>query len=482
MSESSTGGVPWSSGRAGPSVRLDVVARTSEEAQEYPIAPDAPMPLFARVKALNKFHTGLEDIRDAGGPVTIVALGPKRLVPPFAVVTSPQGAHDVLGGSDGAFDKELTVHAESRKWSGDNLFNITHEPWLSRRRTLQPLFTKKHVAIYASCMAGVAQTMAAEWARSDQVDLDRETRRLTLRVLGQSLFGSDLGAQAEVLGPALDRAARFVSHRALQPVRAPAWLPTPPRHRFRTAKDVVDTVIDEAITSAHDEPGRNAELIRLFFDTTDPQTGKPFTDRAIRQELWAFLFAGHDTTATTLAYSLWALGRDRAIQDRVAAEVAALGDRPLHVDDVARIPYTVQVVHEALRACPPAAAVGRRAMRDVAVDGYRIPAGTNVIVGIYALHHDPTCGAPGRFDPERFSPDRSAGRTRWQYLPFGGGPRTCIGDHFAMLEATLALAGILRTVQTESLGADFPLVTPFTMVAGGPVPARIRARTPAPPI
>lgn len=180
-----------------------------------------------------------------------------------------------------------------------------------------------------------------------------------------------------------------------------------------------------------------------------------------------------------MAYSLWALGRDRAIQDRVAAEVAALGDRPLHVDDVAHLPCTVQVVHEALRACPPAAAVGRRAMRDVAVDGYQIPAGTNVIVGIYALHHDPTLwGAPGRFDPGRFAPDRSAGRTRWQYLPFGAGPRTCIGDHFAMLEATLALAGILRTVQTESLSTDFPLITPFTMVAGGPVPARIRARTP----
>jgi cytochrome P450 len=441
------------------------------------------MPLIARVKALRRLHTGPEEIRDAGGPVTLVRLGPRRLVAPMAVITSPQGAHDVLGGSDGSFDKEMITFVEARKWFGNNLFNITHEPWVSRRRTMQPLFTKKHVAIYAGRMADIAQTSAATWARAGSIDLDKETRRLTMRVLGQSLFGLDLGAQAEELGPPLNRAVQFVTDRSLQPVRAPAWLPTFARHRFRTAKDVVDRTIDDAITAARGGPGRNAELIRLFFETTDPVTGKRFTDRAIRQELWAFLFAGHDTTATTLAYSLWALGRDGAIQERVAAESAALGDRPLQVDDVAHLPYTVQVIHEALRMCPPAAVLARMAMRDVVVDGYRIPAGTNVVVGVYALHHDPTLWVdPGRFDPERFRPDRSAGRNRWQYLPFGGGPRTCIGDHFAMLEATLALAGILRTVQTESLCVDFPLVTPFTTVAGGPVPARIRARTSAPPV
>lgn len=119
-------------------------------------------------------------------------------------------------------------------------------------------------------------------------------------------------------------------------------------------------------------------------------------------------------------------------------------------------------------------------MRDAVVDGYRVPAGTNVAVGIYALHHDPRLWVdPERFDPDRFTRERSAGRDRWQYLPFGGGPRTCIGDHFAMLEAVLGLASIIRSVRVESVAETFPLATPFTAVAAGPVPARVSARVTA---
>ncbi len=169
--------------------------------------------------------------------------------------------------------------------------------------------------------------------------------------------------------------------------------------------------------------------------TTDPQTGHPLSDRAICDELVLFLLAGHDTTSTTLTYALWALGHRPDLQQRVAAEAGALGDRRLTLEDVPRLRYTVQVLHEALRLCPPAPAVGRMVMADIEVDGYRLPAGTFAVVAIYALHRDPALWEdPLRFDPDRFSSERSKGRDRWQYLPFGGGPRACIGDHFAMLE------------------------------------------------
>lgn len=456
------------------------MARTTAQAQGFPLAPDVPMPLISRLRALRKLDIGSGIFRDAGGPVTLVHLGPARWAPTFAIVTSTQGAHDVLAGSDGAFDKEMTVHVQARTWGGDNLFNLTYEPWVDRRRALQPLFTKQHVAIYADRMAEVAESMAAEWVEAGMIDLDHETRRLTLRVLGQSLFGVDLSDRAEALGPPITRVLQFVTRRGLQPVRAPVWMPTPSRHRFRVSMATVTEALDEAMAAARSDSGGSAELIRRFFELTDPATGTPFTDEAIRQELFAFLFAGHDTTATTLTYSLWQLGRHPEIQDRVASEAAAVGDRPLQAADVAALPYTVRVIHEALRMCPPGAVAGRMAMRDVEVDGYRIPAGTNTVVGIYALHHDPSLwDEPERFDPDRFDRERAALRSRWQYLPFGGGPRTCIGDHFAMLEATLALAGVVRTLRTESLADNFPVVTPFTVVAAGRVPARVRARAAA---
>jgi cytochrome P450 len=437
------------------------------------------MPLRARLKAVREFHTGLADIGRAGGPVTMVRLGPRRLVPAFAVVTSPQGAHDVLAGSDGTFDKEMIVHVQTR-WLGTNVFDLPHQPWKARRRTLQPAFTKKRVSEYAGHMAQVAEERASGLVEQGVVDLDEEMRRLTLQVVGRSVFGLDLGEQAHDLGPHVRRALQWVTHRSLRPVRSPAWLPTPARWRLHRSLAVMRAVVDEAIDTARSDPDKDAQLVRLLLEATDPDTGRPLDREAIRDELIVFLLAGHDTTATTLTYALWALGRHPEMQERVAAEAGARGDRSLTVEDVPHLPYTVQVLHEALRICPPAPALGRMAMRDAVVDGYLVPAGTNVVVGAYALHHDATLWSePSRFDPDRFSADRIKAVGRWQYFPFGAGPRSCIADHFAMLEATLGLATMVRAARFESVEAEFPLALPFTMTAGGPIPARVSARVPA---
>jgi cytochrome P450 len=218
-------------------------------------------------------------------------------------------------------------------------------------------------------------------------------------------------------------------------------------------------------------------LVRALIEAIDPETGRPLADDEICHELVLFMLAGHDTTSTTLTYALWSLGHYREIQERVRAEVAALGDHALTPDDVGKLPFTVRVLHEALRLCPPAAGTMRSPTRDIVVDGYRVKAKTIAIVSFYGLHYDPALWAdPLRFDPDRFLPERSQRRNRWQYLPFGGGPRSCIGDHFAMQEATLALATIIRAAEIESLNLDFPLATPFTVVAAAPIRARIHTR------
>lgn len=174
---------------------------------------------------------------------------------------------------------------------------------------------------------------------------------------------------------------------------------------------------------------------------------------------------------------MWQLGRNGDVQDRVAAEVAQLGDGELTPDDVPRLLYTIQVLKESMRLCPPGATGSRMATEDVAVAGYRVSAGTMLVVGRMSVHRDPALWSePLRFDPDRFTEEASRGRDRWQYVPFGGGPRGCIGDHFAMLEATLALATIIRRAEIDSLDEEFPMAAPFTVVAGGPIPARIKLR------
>jgi cytochrome P450 len=220
-----------------------------------------------------------------------------------------------------------------------------------------------------------------------------------------------------------------------------------------------------------------ATLVHALIAATDPETGQPLSDDDISNDLLIFILAGHDTTATALTYALWAVGHHPDIQDRVAAEVAAIGDRELTPEDVPRLGYTVQVLHEALRLCPPAAGVGRLAVRDIDVGGYRVEAGTLLAVGIYALHRDPAIWEdPLVFNPDRFSPENSRDRDRWHFIPFAGGARSCIGEHFARLETTLALATIVRAMEIRSVDKDFLCDVPFTTVAKGPIRARVSLR------
>jgi cytochrome P450 len=443
---------------------------------ELPLAPQNPLPIRQRLRALRAFHTGLETLRDAGGPVSQFTAGFTRLIPPVVVVTSPQAGRDILGRTD-AFVDRTTLHAEMRHLLGDNLFDLPQQAWLPRRRALQSVFTKQQVRTFAGHISQAAETISEGWLDLVEIDLDAQCRRLTLRALGRSVLGLNLDERADLIAEPLRVVLNYVADRSLRPIRAPRWLPTPARRRARAASTTLHKLAYDILRSCRQDPSRDAPLVHALIAASDPATGRALSDDEICHELVVFMAAGHDTTATTLAYAFWALGRNPEIQQRVAAEVAAIGDRELTPSDIPRLGYTVQVLHEALRLCPPAAAIGRTALQDIEVDGYRIPAGTMVVYGVYAVHRDPTLWEnPLVFDPDRFGPGKAQGRDRWQYIPFGGGPRSCIGDHFAMLEATLALATVIRRAEIHSLGDDFPFAVPMTMVAAVPIRARVKAR------
>src|ERR1700761_7579759 len=454
-------------------------APESTDAGKLPLAPKNPLPYRHQLRAVRSLIDGFQELFDAGGPITRMVLGPKWLFPTAVLIASPQGARDVLGRTDEIADRGgATTAIQMRRLMGGNLLVLPHHQWLPRRRTLQPMFTKQHVPRYSGHMAAAAQTVVHGWCDGATVDLDTQCRVLTLRALGRSVLGVDLDARAETVGPALRTALSWVADRATRPVNLPQWLPTPGQRRARSANATLHQLAAEILAAVRADPERDAPLVRALLTAADSHTGQPLSDDDICHELVLFILAGHDTTSSTLTYSLWALGHHPAIQDRVVDEVSALGDRPLTPDDVPRLGYTVRVLHEALRLCPPAAGTPRMLNKDLAVDGYRVEAGTMAVVSFYAMHRDPYLwDRPLTFDPDRFLPERSRGRSRWQYLPFGGGPRSCIGDHFAMLEATLALATIIRGARIESLKDDFPLATPFTVVAAEPVDARVHART-----
>jgi len=454
----------------------ELIAGSSDVAG-LPLVPPNPLPLRQRMTATRQYHAGQVQLREAGGPVTRVVLGPSNFGPSIVFVMSPAGARDVLARNNEWCDRTL-VHHEMRQLMGDNLANLPNVPWRSRKRTLQPVFTRQHVSTFGHHMADAAETVAREWGVAANVDLDAEARRLTMRVLGRSVLGMELGGRAEALADSLSVALAYVVDRGTRPVRAPHWLLTPARGRARAAVASMRELASEVVTACRAHPDRDAPLVHALIHATDPETGQTLSDFDIGNDLIAFMFAGYDTTATTLAYAMWQVGRSPDIQRGIAQEVAALGDRALTPDDVASLGYTVQVLREALRLCPPVAVAGRTAMRDIAVDGYRVPAGSMILVGVFGMHRDPALWPdPLTFAPERFSPEHMSKLDRWQYIPFGAGPRTCIGDHYAMLEATLALATIVRTVEIESIAPEFPFAVPFTLVAGAPIPARVKRRS-----
>lgn len=453
------------------------IAEPVRDLAALPLAPKNPLPYRERLKAIKEFHTGTNKLRDAGGPVTRVTFGPKWLIPPIVLATSPQGIRDIVSVRDGSVDKTSTVATELRRLLGGNLFVLPHSEWLPRRRTLQPVFTRQRVRQFGGHMAEAAEIVCAQWRDGAEIDLDAQCRTLTLRALGRSVLGLDLDERSDAIAEPLRVATSYAVRRALRPLRAPEWMPTPARRRARAAAAAIRELADEILQACRADPEREAPLVHALIAATDPETGQSLSDNEIRDEMIIFLFAGHDTTATTLTYALWALGRHPDLQQRVVAEAAGLPNRQLTPDDVARLGFTVRVLQEALRLCPPGPTGTRMATRDVEVAGYRVEAGTMLAFGRMAVQTDPDLWDDTlRFDPDRFSPEHADGRDRWQYVPFGGGPRSCIGDHFAMLEATLALATIVRRVEIKSLSEEFPLAVPFTMVAAAPIRAKIRLR------
>ncbi|OBF72111.1 cytochrome P450 [Mycobacterium sp. 852002-51613_SCH5001154] len=452
------------------------------EVRPRSLAPKNPLPYWRQVKAVRSYVDGMQALVDAGGPITRLVLGPKWLLPNVVLIASPQGARDLLGRTDEIADRGRTrTMVELLALMGGNLLDLPHDRWLPRRRALQPMFTKRRVAGYSGHMAAAAQSVADGWRGGALLDLDTECRKLTLRALGRSVLGVDLDERADEVGRALRASLTWVADRAARPVNPPRWLPTRGQRAARRANDTLHQLAAEILNAVRVDPDLDAPLVRALIEAIDPETDRPLSDDEICHELVLFMLAGHDTTSTTLTYALWSLGRHRDIQEQVRAEVSALGERALTPDDVPELTLTVRVLHEALRLCPPAAGTMRCPTRDIVVDGHRVEAETMALVSFYALHRDPALWEdPLRFDPDRFLPERSRGRSRWQYLPFGGGPRSCVGDHFAMLEATLALATMIRAAEIESLDEDFPLATPFTVVAAAPIRARVRARTPGP--
>jgi cytochrome P450 len=299
--------------------------------------------------------------------------------------------------------------------------------------------------------------------------------RVTLRVVGRLLFGSDLERALAVVGDAFPVLGEYARRRAFAPLRVPHSWPTPSNRRALSARHAVYGVCDELIAERRASGGGGDDLLSLPVAARDGDERRRRGDPGPDPHL---LLAGHDTTAIALTFGLHLLRLHRDAQRRVRDEVdAVLGDRAPTADDVKSRAYSTMVLKEAMRLYPPAWGLGRRTGDGDSIDGYDIPPGSDVAVSPWVTHRHPDFWyEPARFNPERFAPERESGRHRHAYFPFGAGPRACIGQYFSMLEAAIALAVIVRDYELASLGEYVPLAPSITLHPAAPVPCRLTLR------
>ncbi|MFJ7268601.1 cytochrome P450 [Streptomyces sp. NPDC099050] len=463
--------------RAGTSTGTGTGAGTSGRT-EIPRLEGAP--LLGSLADLKADALGTyQRARQRHGDVVRITAGPPGLRTELHCVFSAEGAQQVLASQAANFRKDNALYQEVREALGNGLLTSQDEDYLRQRRLVQPLFTKRRVDGYADAVATETASTLAAWAAAPDgvVDVADEMMTLALRAVARILFGTDVDATAEVVDRSFPVITAYVMRRGYSPVNVPRDWPTPGNKRAAAAMDELYAVCDGIIAERRGDSssGAGEDLLSLLAAASSDDDGE-FDATELREQVLIFLLAGHETTATSLAFSLHLLARHPEFQDRARAEIAAvLGDRTPGAADLDRLPYLTQVLKEAMRLYPAAPAIGRRAVAAAEVDGHTIPAGADVIVAPWVIHRHPGYWPdPERFDPDRFAPEAEAARPRYAWLPFGGGPRACIGQHFSMLESVIALAMLLRAYEFEAVDTEISVVAGITLRNTSPVRCRIR--------
>jgi cytochrome P450 len=377
---------------------------------------------------------------------------------PICLVTHPEGIEYILVKHQSNFLKSRDYRA-FRPVLGNGLLTSEGEFWQAQRRLIQPAFRHENILVYAGIMLDSAAAMLASWRDLETRDIHADMMALTLEIVAKALFGSDVSGAASGVGKALAPMMELFIHQAKMAFLLPENAPVPQTPRSLRANKHIDRIVRGIIRERRASPRPASDLLQTLLEAQDDH-GSRMTDEQLRDEIMTLFIAGHDTTANALSWTWYLLGQHHAVEAHLAAELrAVLENRPPSVADLPRLPYTEMVLKESMRLYPPAWGFGRRSIHDFELNGYRIPAGTNIFLSQWITQRDPRWfPEPERFDPERWrvDPVRAGRIPRFAYFPFGGGPRVCVGAGFAMMEATLLLAAIAQRFR-------------FSLVPGHPV-------------
>jgi cytochrome P450 len=366
------------------------------------------------------------------------------------LLNHPDYFQHVLKFNHRNYNKENYNYKKLKPVLGEGLITADGDRWLRDRRLIQPVFHRKRIARFGSTVTNAAREMLERWeafaARGRPVPLAAEMMKLTLRIITESLFSTDIRSSADIVGKAFTTLNKDISYRFKTVFVPPLWMPAPRNLKFKKARDELNRLVYEIIERRRRGSGSHNDLLSMLLRARDERSGEGMTDRQLRDEVMTLMLAGHETTANLLAWACYLLSQHPTAAHKLRVELnEALGARDPVADDLSALDYTKNVLQEALRLYPPVWIISRKAIGRDEIGGYSIPAGTTVTLCSYTLHRHPDFWEyPGEFIPERFSTEQDGRLPNPAYFPFGGGPRSCIGGHFAMMEAQLILAMIFR--------------------------------------
>ena len=365
---------------------------------------------------------------------------------PAYLVNHPDAIRHILVDNARNYSKETFINQKFRAAVGDGLLTSEGAAWRRQRQLLQPAFNYRQLAYLDAIVTGKTARLLERWRgfaqRGEALDLSSEMSSLTLSITTQALFGVDLGREMDQVGQAVDMAGDL--------------LEKPNSTRFKTALESIQTIVERIIQERQQLTNGKQDLLATMLQARDPETGRGLDPLELRGQVETLLLAGYETTANALTWTWYLLAQHPECMQRLQAELSqALGGRIPTFQDLERLQYTRMVFEEALRIYPPAWVLGRRALADDVVGGFRTPAGTIIAISPYTVHRHPDFwDRPHDFCPERFADRRAVPRHRFAYLPFGAGQRKCIGNNMALIEAQLIIAMLAREFSFSLVSAQ----------------------------
>jgi cytochrome P450 len=409
------------------------------------LRPPGPHPRFPVISFFAYRRNMIEFLERAArehGDIVYFKMGPQDVY----FLNHPDYIRDVLVTRQQNFIKGRALQ-RAKRLLGEGLLTSEGSFHTRQRRLAQPAFHRGRVASYADVMAAYAARTAAGWHDGEQLDISQEMMRLTLAIVGKTLFDADVEEEAQEIGEALSIIFSLFDAMLFPFSELLEKLPLPQNKRFEKAKRRLDETIYRIIDERRRTGSDHGDLLSMLLLSQDEEGTGSMTDEQVRDEVMTLFLAGHETTANALTWTWYLLSQHKDVESRMHAEIdEVLGDRERPTfDDVQRLSYTEMVLAESMRLYPPAWAIGRLATKETEIGGYKIAPGALVLVSQYVMHRDARFyTAPERFDPERWTVAARESRPQFAYFPFGAGTRRCIGESFAWMEGALLISTLAR--------------------------------------